>query len=141
VMESTAQCLKPVWLALEGSFDLHLAQAGSNLAPRGRKTDFGDAERSPAATGPTPGLPSNGPIESAPAPTRSSPSSSSRRGAPDRVLPFVDHLPDFCGTGLRLVRVADRRSFTALSVSAQNLCQWRPRNVLDSDLRGCHTAA
>jgi len=45
VMESTAQYWKPVWLALEGSFDLHLAQARSNLAPRGRKTDFRDAER------------------------------------------------------------------------------------------------
>jgi len=45
VMESTAQYWKPVWLALEGSFRLHLAQARSNLAPRGRKTDFRDAER------------------------------------------------------------------------------------------------
>jgi transposase len=45
VMESTAQYWKPVWLALEGSFDLHLAQARSNLAPKGRKTDFRDAER------------------------------------------------------------------------------------------------
>ena len=44
-MESTAQYWKPVWLALEGRFDLHLAQARSNLEPRGRKTDFRDAER------------------------------------------------------------------------------------------------
>ena len=45
VMESTAQYWKPVWLALEGRFRLHLAQAWSNRAPRGRKTDFKDAER------------------------------------------------------------------------------------------------
>jgi transposase len=45
VMESTAQYWKPVWLALEGCFDLHLAQAWSNRAPRGKKTDFKDAER------------------------------------------------------------------------------------------------
>lgn len=44
-MESTAQYWKPVWLALEGKFRLHLAQARSNLAPRGRKDDFRDAER------------------------------------------------------------------------------------------------
>src|SRR5664280_2435563 len=40
VMESTAQYWKPVWLALEGKFLLHLAQAQSNGAPRGRKSDF-----------------------------------------------------------------------------------------------------
>lgn len=45
VMESTAQYWKPVWLALEGQFRLHLAQAWSNRAPRGKKTDFKDAER------------------------------------------------------------------------------------------------
>jgi transposase len=45
VMESTAQYWKPVWLALEGQFGLHLAQARSNRGPRGRKTDFRDAQR------------------------------------------------------------------------------------------------
>jgi transposase len=45
VMESTAQYWKPVWLALEGYFRLHLAQARSNRGPRGRKTDFRDAQR------------------------------------------------------------------------------------------------
>lgn len=45
VMESTAQYWKPVWLALEPHMQLHLAQAQSNRAPRGRKTDFGDAKR------------------------------------------------------------------------------------------------
>jgi len=46
VMESTAQYWKPVWLALEGHFQLWLAQARSNRGPRGRKTDFRDAKRS-----------------------------------------------------------------------------------------------
>jgi transposase len=45
VMESTAQYWKPVWLALEDGFELGLAQAWSNRAPRGKKTDFKDAER------------------------------------------------------------------------------------------------
>ena len=45
VMESTAQYWKPVWLALEGQFQLWLAQARSNRGPRGRKTDFRDAKR------------------------------------------------------------------------------------------------
>jgi transposase len=60
VMESTAQYWKPVWEALkrywkpirekrEGakrrSGTLHLAQAQSNRARRGRKRDFADAER------------------------------------------------------------------------------------------------
>ena len=60
VMESTAQYWKPVWGALEQywkpsgqkregsgpmSGTLHLAQAQSNRAPRGRKKDFPDAER------------------------------------------------------------------------------------------------
>ena len=39
VMESTAQYWKPVWLALEGGFELGLAQAWSNRAPRGKKSD------------------------------------------------------------------------------------------------------
>ena len=45
VMESTAQYWKPVWRQLEGQCELHLAQAHSNRAPRGRKSDFQDAER------------------------------------------------------------------------------------------------
>jgi len=46
VMESTAQYWKPVWMDLEGKFGkLHLAQAQSNRAPRGRKNDFRDAKR------------------------------------------------------------------------------------------------
>lgn len=46
VMESTAQYWKPVWLDLEPHFGkLHLAQAHSNRAPRGRKNDFRDAKR------------------------------------------------------------------------------------------------
>jgi transposase len=45
VMESTAQYWKPVWQALEGQFHLELAQAQSNRGPRGRKSDFKDAER------------------------------------------------------------------------------------------------
>jgi transposase len=45
VMESTAQYWKPVWLRLEGEYPLYLAQAQSNRAPRGRKSDFQDAER------------------------------------------------------------------------------------------------
>ena len=46
VMESTAQYWKPVWLDLEPHFGkLHLAQAYSNKAPKGRKNDFGDAKR------------------------------------------------------------------------------------------------
>jgi transposase len=45
VMESTAQYWKPIWQQLEGKFQLHLAQAQSNRAPRGRKRDFADAER------------------------------------------------------------------------------------------------
>jgi transposase len=60
VMESTAQYWKPVWATLERSWRphlqqradaphraglLHLAQAQSNRAPRGRKRDFADAER------------------------------------------------------------------------------------------------
>jgi transposase len=45
VMESTAQYWKPVWIALEGEFELQLTQARSNKAPRGRKSDFADARR------------------------------------------------------------------------------------------------
>ncbi len=45
VMESTANYWKPVWLALESQFHLLLAQARSNAAPRGRKTDYADALR------------------------------------------------------------------------------------------------
>ena len=45
VMESTAQYWKPVWAELEPHCQLHLAQAQSNRAPRGRKSDFADAQR------------------------------------------------------------------------------------------------
>jgi transposase len=60
VMESTAQYWRPVWEALERSWQpirrqregaspmsgtLHLAQAQSNRGPHGRKRDFPDAER------------------------------------------------------------------------------------------------
>jgi transposase len=46
VMESTAQYWKPVWLDLEPHLaKLHLAQAHSNRAPKGRKNDFRDAKR------------------------------------------------------------------------------------------------
>jgi transposase len=45
VMESTAQYWRPVWQALEGVCQLHLAQAYSNRAPKGRKRDFAEAER------------------------------------------------------------------------------------------------
>jgi transposase len=45
VMESTAQYWKPVWLAREPHFRLQLAQAWSNRAPKGKKTDFKDAQR------------------------------------------------------------------------------------------------
>ena len=46
VMESTAQYWKPVWLDLEPHFtQMHLAQAQSNKAPKGRKNDFKDAKR------------------------------------------------------------------------------------------------
>ena len=44
-MESTAQYWRWVWLELEPHMRLHLAQAFSNRAPRGRKHDFKDAER------------------------------------------------------------------------------------------------
>src|SRR5712691_1182114 len=59
VMESTAQYWRPVWEALERSWQprrrregagpmsgtLHLAQAQSNRGANGRKKDFPDAER------------------------------------------------------------------------------------------------
>lgn len=45
VLESTAQYWRTVWWELEGDFRLHLAQAQSNRARRGRKEDFRDAER------------------------------------------------------------------------------------------------
>ena len=45
VMESTAQYWRPVWNSLETVLHLHLAQAWSNRAPRGKKNDFKDAER------------------------------------------------------------------------------------------------
>lgn len=44
-MESTAQYWKPVWLALEPHMCLTLAQAWSNRAPKGKKTDYKDAQR------------------------------------------------------------------------------------------------
>jgi transposase len=45
VMESTAQYWKPVWMELEPHLRLHLAQAQSNKAPKGRKSDLVDAKR------------------------------------------------------------------------------------------------
>lgn len=45
VMESTAQYWKPVWMELEPHMRLRLAQAQSNKAPKGRKTDLADAKR------------------------------------------------------------------------------------------------
>lgn len=46
VMESTAQYWKPIWLDLEPHLGkLNLAQAQSNRAPGGRKSDFKDAKR------------------------------------------------------------------------------------------------
>ncbi len=45
VMESTAQYWRPVWLELEPRMKLSLAQAQSNRAPHGRKSDLADAKR------------------------------------------------------------------------------------------------
>ena len=45
VMESTAQYGKPVWMELEPHLRLHLAQAQSNKAPKGRKSDLADVKR------------------------------------------------------------------------------------------------
>ena len=42
-MESTAQYWRTVWLGLEGKVRLKLAQARSNPAPKGRKSDYRDA--------------------------------------------------------------------------------------------------
>jgi len=44
-MESTAQYWKPVWRALEGPCRVPRAHAWSNRGPRGRKTEFRDAQR------------------------------------------------------------------------------------------------
>jgi transposase len=44
-MESTAQYWRPVWMSLEGEFNLTLAQARSTRARRGRKWDRADARR------------------------------------------------------------------------------------------------
>jgi len=45
VMESTAQYWKPVWMELEPHMKLHLAQAQSNKARKGRKSDLVDTKR------------------------------------------------------------------------------------------------
>jgi transposase len=45
VMESTAQYWKPVWMELEPHMKLHLAQAQSNKAAKGRKSDLADCKR------------------------------------------------------------------------------------------------
>ena len=45
VMESTAQYWRPVWNGLEAHFPLHLTHPLKTRAPRGRKSDFGDARR------------------------------------------------------------------------------------------------
>ena len=45
VMESTAQYWRPVWMELEPHMRLHLAQAQSNRAPKGRKSDLADTKR------------------------------------------------------------------------------------------------
>jgi transposase len=45
VMESTAQYWKPVWMELEPHTRLHLAQAQSNKARKGRKSDLADTKR------------------------------------------------------------------------------------------------
>jgi hypothetical protein len=46
VMESTAPYGRPIWLDREPHFPkLHLAQAHSNGAPKGRQNDFRDAQR------------------------------------------------------------------------------------------------
>lgn len=51
VMESTAQYWKPVWMELEPHMKLHLAQAQSNKAPKGRKGDLVDTKRSNESAG------------------------------------------------------------------------------------------
>src|SRR6266567_1740173 len=45
VMESTAQYWRPVWYGLEAHFRLHLTHPLKTRAPRGRKSDFRDAQR------------------------------------------------------------------------------------------------
>jgi transposase len=45
VMESTAQYWRPVWYGLESHFRLHLTHPLKTRAPRGRKSDFRDAQR------------------------------------------------------------------------------------------------
>src|SRR5947209_9691163 len=45
VMESTAQYWRPVWYGLEPHFSLHLTHPLKTRAPRGRKSDFRDAQR------------------------------------------------------------------------------------------------
>jgi transposase len=45
VMESTAQYWRPVWYGLEPLFGLHLTHPLKTRAPRGRKSDFRDAQR------------------------------------------------------------------------------------------------
>jgi transposase len=45
VMESTAQYWRPVWYGLELHFRLHLTHPLKTRAPRGRKSDFRDAQR------------------------------------------------------------------------------------------------
>ena len=45
VMESTAQYWRPVWYGLEPLFKLHLTHPLKTRAPRGRKSDFRDAQR------------------------------------------------------------------------------------------------
>lgn len=45
VMESTAQYWRPVWYGLEAHFQLHLTHPLKTRAPRGRKSDFRDAQR------------------------------------------------------------------------------------------------
>jgi transposase len=45
VMESTAQYWRPVWYGLEAQFRLHLTHPLKTRAPRGRKSDFRDAQR------------------------------------------------------------------------------------------------
>src|SRR5258707_3935046 len=45
VMESTAKYWRPVWYGLEPHFRLHLTHPLKTRAPRGRKSDFRDAQR------------------------------------------------------------------------------------------------
>ena len=45
MMESTAQYWRPVWYGLEPHVRLHLTHPLKTRAPRGRKSDFRDAQR------------------------------------------------------------------------------------------------